>query len=639
MFFCDLFQQKWQLSGWIPYQWQLGRSMEVGERLAAEIRPLEVTLPISVQKALLDNGLVEDWNVGTNWRQCEWIENRHWLFESMIAIPADGEYEIAADMLDHCGWYLVDGKTLGYFSGGMRKQILQLGKLTAGEHRLGIVFDFPPRWLGQYGYTSKMPVGKARFNYTWDWMLRLVQCGIGDSLVLRSSNTPELVVHHCETTLDSLTVQIDGKNLPENVDLTLQLLDADTVIAEKTFRCGSEITLDNLDVKPWQLNGHGSAKLYDVKITAGNHAAKSFRVGFRSVKRLANPGAPAHAIPWLFEVNGEKIFLQGFNWTPVLPNTIDVKDQDYRTLLQMYKDMNVNILRIWGGARREKDIFYDLCDEMGIMVWQEFPLSSSGCDNIPPDDAESMQEMAIIAEDYMDHLNTHASLVLWGGGNELFYKDIPAGRPCDGSEPILAMLYDVVQKRTPGRPMVPTSPSGDRVYVLDECYGQGVHHDVHGPWKSYFDDLEDWWKTHWENADGLLFSEFGAPGASSAELIRRYQGRLNPEPFDDSNEFWIRPVKWHTEFSGLKFEHGRIPETIEEYAEWSQQRQYRSLELALTPLKRKFPACGGAILWMGHDSYPAPTNCSLIDFDHKFKPAAEIVKKIFSSRPEDLQEI
>lgn len=636
MFYKDLFKQKWTLSGWVPYQWKLGRSMEVKERLSAETRPIEVTLPISVQKALLDNKLIEDWNVGLNFRKCEWIENRHWLYETDIEVPADGEYEIAAGMLDHCGWYLLDGKTLGYFSGSMHKHVLQLGHLSAGTHHIGFVFDFPPRWLGQYGYTSQMQVGKVRFNYTWDWVIRLVQCGIGDSLILRSCRTPELSVHHCQTTLNSLTLRIDGKNLPEKTQLAIQLLDEAEPVAQCSAVPGQEITLSDLSVEPWQLNGHGQAKLYTVKVTAGDVAEKSFRVGFRSFRRLPNPGAPEHALPWLFEVNGEPIFLQGFNWTPILPNTIDVPDEDYRTLIKMYKDLNVNILRVWGGARRERDIFYDLCDEAGIMVWQEFPLSSSGCDNIPPDDEESMREMALIAEDYMEHLNTHVSLFLWSGGNELFYNDKPGCRPCDGSEPILQLMKKFVKERTPDKPMVPTSPSGDSAYVLDECYGQGVHHDVHGPWKSYFDDLEDWWKTHWDNADGLLFSEFGAPGASSVKLLKQYQGELNPEPFSDVNPYWTRPVKWHTEFSGLKFEHGRLPETVEEFVEWSQQRQYRSLELALTPLKRKFPACGGAILWMGHDCYPLPTNCSLIDFDRNLKPAAEVVKKVFTSAPEDL---
>jgi len=635
----NLFENKWTLSGWIPYQWRLGSSMETGERLAAEIRPMSVTLPISVQKALLDHGLIEDWNVGLNWRKCEWVENRHWLFECDIEIEADGEYEVASGMLDHCGWYLLDGKVIGYFSGGLRKQILNLGNVSAGKHHFGIVFDFAPRWQGQYGYTSRMVVGKARFNYTWDWMLRLVQCGIGDYMILRKCHTPELVIHHCATTADSLKLQVDAKNLPEDTLIDVTLTDNGKVIAQSSVQSGKEVVLQDLPVELWQLNGHGDAKLYTVNVSAGDQVQKSFRVGFRSIKRFANPGAPAHALPWLFEVNGKKVFLQGFNWTPILPNTIDVPAEKYKKLINMYKSMNVNILRVWGGARREQDIFYDLCDEAGIMVWQEFPLSSSGLDNIPPADEESMKEMAIIAQDYMDHLNTHASVVLWSGGNELFYHKAPAGQPCDGTEPILALLGKVVDERAPGFPMVPSSPSGDSVHAVDERYGQGVHHDVHGPWKSYFDDLEDWWKTHWANADGLLFSEFGAPGASSADIIRRYKGELSEKPFSDTNPFWTRPVKWHTEFSGHLHDHGRLPESIEEYVEWSQQRQYRSLELALTPLKSKFPACGGAILWMGHDSFPLPTNCSLIDFDGNFKPAAELVRKIFFANSEELKKI
>ena len=632
----NLFEEQWTLSGWIPYQWRLGSSMETGERLRAEIRPMSVKLPVSVQKALLDHGLLEDWNVGLNWRKCEWVENRHWLFERDFEVDSDGEYEIIAGMLDHCGWYLLDGKTIGYFSGGLRKQVLALGKVCAGKHHLGIVFDFAPRWQGQFGYTSKMAVGKARFNYTWDWMLRLVQCGIGDSMTLRKCNVPELTIHHCVTTADSLTLQVDAENLPENVVIDIILSDGSKVIARTATVPGREIVLRDLPVELWRHNGHGNAKLYTVTASVGDQASKSFRVGFRTIRRLPNPGAPSHALPWLFEVNGEQVFLQGFNWTPILPNTIDVPDEAYRELIGMYKSMNVNILRVWGGARREREIFYDLCDEAGIMVWQEFPLSGSGLDSIPPEEEESMKEMAVIAQDYMDHLNTHPSVVLWSGGNELFYNDRIGGRPCDGTEPILAMLRAIVAVRAPGSPMVPTSPSGDSVFVIDERYGQGVHHDVHGPWKSYFDNLEDWWKKHWANADGLFFSEFGAPGASSADLIHRYKGDLSEKPFSDENPFWTRPVKWHTEFSGLVHDHGRLPESIEEYVQWSQQRQCRALELALAPLKRKFPACGGAILWMGHDSCPLPTNCSLIDFDHKFKPAADVVKKIFWAAPEEL---
>ena len=110
---------------------------------------------------------------------------------------------------------------------------------------------------------------------------------------------------------------------------------------------------------------------------------------------------PPEADPWICSVNNKPVFLQGVNWTPLRPNFADLTETDYRKLISTYKDLGVNIFRVWGGGFPEKDWFYDICDELGIMLWQEFPLSSSGLDNYPPDTPEEIYTMSKISENYV----------------------------------------------------------------------------------------------------------------------------------------------------------------------------------------------------------------------------------------------
>ncbi len=616
----------WQLSGWLPWQWALERSVELGELQGAEVAPFAISLPSSVQKGLREQELIPDWNIGLNHRLCDWVENRHWVFDTHFTAPGSGDFELFAEGLDSAGWITLDGKVVGEFRGAFREHRVLFPPLEAGRrYRLSIVFDCPPRWLGQFGYTSKMPVEKPRFNYSWDWTARLVQLGITGPLHLRPAGEKRLKLHAFDTGGDSLELVATGVE----TDITATLTDGETVLFRETVRPGERLRRQNLPVTPWQPNGRGETKLYRLELTAAGCDSLVLHPGFRSIRRRPCAGAPEGAEPWLFEINGEPLFIQGINWTPIRPCTADVAPEEYRRRIDLYRQMGVNLFRIWGGARRESELFYRLCDEAGILVWQEFPLCSSGLDNLPPEDPESLAELARIADSYLDALLPHPSLALWCGGNELYYREVEHSTPCSGSEPALKLFADLLAERDPGRGYLPASPSGPSTWGVPRNFGKGIHHDVHGPWRATGADLDREWRSYWEADDALFRSEIGCPGASSPEVLAKYAGELNPMPVSKRNPFWSRPMDWWIEEHFFREEHGRPPETPEEYALWSRERQRKALSIAAGCIKRRFPAAGGLIFWMGHDSYPCSANSSLIDFEGNLKPAAFALAEVF----------
>ncbi len=637
----DLSQLSWQVSGWTPNLWQLLQSMETGETQKAEIPAVPAQVPGSVQGALIRAGIIPDPHFGFQARNCEWVENRHWMFHCDIppVLPADTACELVCPGLDAEGWIYWDYVLLGSFCGAHRPHSFTLPPAAAGStHRLAIVFDCPVRFAGQFGRTYEMPVTKPRYYYTWDWIPRLVQTGITRTPWIRAVDTPSLTVTDLWT--DAVAATRQGSVLLKArltgaaaAELTLRL-DGKTVWSRKAdaAELARGLRAAIPDVELWQPNLSGNPVLYQLEINAGDAGREVRNIGFKEVRWLPCTGAPVDADPWVCEVNGVPTFLQGFNWTPLRAYYADCTREDYVLRLRHYRDMGCNILRIWGGAFLEPDFFYDLCDEYGLLVWQEFPMSSSGLSNTPPWDAEAVAEMRRIADAYLTSLPRHVSLLAWSGGNELQRGPDGSlegcGVPCDIDEPMLAMLAAVTKQRDPSRRFMATSASGPREFGDPAYYGTGRLWDVHGPWKCE-GDLETNWNPQWDNDDSLFRSEFGCPGASSAELIRRYAGSEACFPCSPATPLWNYPLPWWAEQSVFEQQYSRIPENLEEYVAWSQKRQAQALAYAVRAMKRRFPAIGGAIVWMGHDSFPCTANTSVIDFEGNLKPAAAALSDVF----------
>ena len=642
----DLASLDWKLAGYTPHQWNFEHAAGIGATSSADVAPIPATVPGSVQMNLKNAGELPDWNTGLDSRACEWVENRHWVYETTIPaewIETGKTVRLVCSGLDYSGWIRVNGEDAGTFCGSLVPYVFNLTRnLKDGENRLQIVFDCPPRWLGQFGYTSQMTEWKPRYNYTWDWTSRLVQIGFWDDVQLEVSDGATLADvrvrtgYNLSSQTGSLTVQTD---LPaDDMTLHVSLSSDDGIVTKGDFGStplAGGVTLEGLPVQPWWPNGYGDQPLYTLTCEFADesgtvHDTLTRRVGFKHVEWQPCEGAPEEADPWICVVNGKPVFLGGINWTPVRPNFADVTQEDYETRLRTYTEMGCTIMRVWGGAFLEKPWFYDLCDELGLLVWQEFPLSSSGVDNWPPEDETSINELAEIAESYILRRQHHASLLMWCGGNELLGAldggKVGSDKPVTMSHPLMQRFKAVVEKHDPGRRFIETSASGPRGYGMEEDFGKGLHWDVHGPWKPE-GSLEEW-ERYWTTDDALFRSEVGSPGASPVDIIRASKGDCDEYPGDYTNPLWRR-TSWWIEWDTFTEDMGREPRDLEEYVAWSQERQARTLGFAARACRDRFPRCGGFIVWMGHDSFPCTANTAVLDMHGRMKPAAHALAEVF----------
>ncbi len=646
---------EWKLWGYRPNVWRMNFDFEKLSGSWAEIQGVDASVPGSVRHALKKAGKVSDWNIGLNYTSSEWVENRHWLYATEIpdewVSTGDKNIVLRCHGLDYKGIVMVNGKEAGQFDNAFIPYDFEIGKyLKEKNNTLVFVFECPPENLAQIGWTSEIKDWKPRFNYGWDWVPRIVQIGVWDKVQLIS--TIENKAYIAETSIitdvipeedvGNLTVKLNFDKRPQAENVQFLLCDDNGKVVRKEIVTTVDnfivINWENLNIKKWYPNGMGDQPLYHFQISLTDESGVSIpqierRIGFRNIRWLPCEGAVAHADPWICNVNNVSVFLQGVNWTPIRPNFADLTEEDYRRLLAKYKELGLNVIRVWGGGFPEKEWLYNICDEMGILVWQEFPLSSSGLDNYPPDGADEINNMRKIVRHYVTRLQHHASLLLWSGGNELYEKGDVA--PVTGKHPLIESMMMQVQALDPLRRFVSASPSGPNIYASLNNFGSGNNWDVHGPWKLPFNDdtqnMNDV-REFWEKDDALFHSEVGVPGAMSAEMIRKYAGGFDPLPANITNPLW-RTVNWWIEWEEYLADHdGREPESLENYVEWSQMRQTEGLCIALEACKKRFPRCGGFLIWMGNDCFPCPVNTSIIDFDGNLKPAALEISKIWKMK-------
>jgi beta-mannosidase len=640
----DLSSNKWTVSGWTPHLWRLMKTAELGETPNAEIMGVPAKVPGSVQRALMDAKILPDWRVGDNWRQCEWVENRHWIFETdlpPLSPKAGVRHLLECEGLDCQGWVLLNADEVGAFKGAHIPHTFDLTNFVKpGRNSLRIVFDLPPRWMGQFGYSSAMSLVKSRFNFTWDWQPRLVQIGPWEPIRLIETDDRRIEEFRLwadadpERGVGSLHCRINATGCAR-VRLTLRY--NEHVMRKESYSLAQThewLVWRDLPVDLWWPNGEGAQHLYsiDCELLAENGKVEDVitrRTGFRTIKWQNCESSPRGSDPWLCVVNGKPIFLQGVNFPPLLSNFADTPADRYRKLVQTYRDLGVNCVRVNGVGHLERKLFYLLCDEMGILVWQDIPLSGSGVDSVPPSDPASVAEAKNVIRSFIVRRQHHPSLLLWCGGNELQRKNGDFSVPLTTAHPLIAGMEAIVKVEDPSRRFLPTTATGPRFSAEAKDFGKGLHWNTHGPWKLPGTMQE--WRDYWEKDDSLFRAESGAPGASPAQVIREFCGSFDPMPISATNPAWRRPLTWWLEDGAFAQEHGLPPETLEEYVEWSQMRQAEALEIAVSACKKRFPKCGGILLWCGHEAFPCPTNTSILDYHGNPKPAAEALAKVWKT--------
>ncbi|WP_241562589.1 glycoside hydrolase family 2 protein [Streptomyces hoynatensis] len=611
-----------------------GFEAATGTAVAAEV-------PGCVHTDLIGAGLIPDPFDGDNERELAWIGRHDWEYRTAFeaAAPAPGErVELVCEGLDTLAELHLDGERLGHTENQFRTYRFDLThRLRDGAHDLVITFasalDYVERAAERYGprpHANAHPfwaLRKMACNFGWDWGPDLVTAGIWRPLALERWHTARLAGVRPLTSVHGSTGRVTAE-----LDLAWATPQAPAAGVRATVSVGGvrrrvdvpagaprlTVELEVPDAALWWPRGYGEQHLHPLVVTLEDAAGAELgryerRVGFRTVALDTTPDE--HGIPFHLSVNGQEVLVRGANWIPDDAFVTRIDAARYRHRVMQAVEAECNLLRVWGGGIYEPREFYDVCDELGVLVWQDFLFACAGY----PEEEPLRSEVEAEAREAVAALSPHASLALWCGGNETIaafaewggWRARLEGKTW-GAGYYEDLLPRIVAELDPTRPYVPNSPYSFGAYASPDAPHLG---DVH-IWDVW--NRRDW--TCYADWTPRFASEFGYQGPPSWTALTRvvHDEPLHPDgpqllvhqKADDGNEKLRRGLEPHLP----------VPE---DFADWhwaTQLNQARAVAFGVGHFRTLAPRCTGSVLWQLNDCWPV-VSWSVIDGDGRRKPA------------------
>ncbi len=640
----------WRFKYWIDAAF-LRDDAEIIDGLANDKRGWHTgTVPGSVHHDLWQCGEIPDPYYERNSLLSEWVPDRTWVYTKTFALARKlhgRRAHLHFVGVDYEARFFLNGTALGRHTGMFTPAIFDVTDLLSydGPNVLAVVIAPAPHEQGQLGRTSLVRTHKTRMNYWWDFCPRIVHVGVWDEVYLEWTGavsikdvwarpTPNadrsratVTVSSAVTSVQSIKAVIEASITYEGRTITCQRTEQDLSAGEISIVLDFEIVAPRL----WWPNGYGEQALYQAVVRVEDHAQphetlaqRTVTFGIRQIELVPNDTPDVTAPPYTFVVNGVKLYINGWNWVPMDVLYGVEQPAKLERLLKLAQQAHVNLLRVNGVGLIEKDSFYDQCNRLGMMVWQEFILSSSALDRTPSKDPAFIQMIADDAREIIPRKRNHPSLVIWGGGNELESLD---KLPLDDNEPVLRALRDVVTQLDPDRHWLPTSAFGRKPFnglssIARDPYGL---HDVHGPW------LHEGLTEHYSlyNAGTALFhTEFGAEGLTNLATLnavisqdQRWPVTLDNAVWRHLSAWWVRVEQWQKMFGSV----GDLA-TLVQVTQWLQAEGVR---YAIEANRRRMYQNSGALPWQLNEPYPMAACTSAVDYFAEPKPLYYAVRRAF----------
>ncbi len=417
----------------IALNWTLASSETREGTLSA---PIPASVPGYIQEDCRKAFGLPSIHEGNNEDKYYGLEDKYWHYRTSVTVKEDGCPFLVLESVEYKYEILIDGVKKAVHEGMFTRTEVDLAEYRGKEISVEVVIEPAQKLPGEpinegVGWESAESCMPA-FEYGWDWAPRFIVLGIvGDAYVEyrpAARLTGLEVSYRLNDTVDRAEITVSFLPTADgDAVLTLTGHEGETLISETASVTGGVFfrqTL-SLDRPPlWYPHNHGAQPLCllraELKRDGKTTDEKTRKIGFRRV-RMVNNGNTVHNgdhvdLPATIEINRERCFGQGSNWVPSALSYSEVEYGHVKTLLTLAKEANMNILRLWGGSFIQPDWFYDLCDELGIMLWQEFPLACAHYSEKDGYLAVLEQEATAIVK----ALRTHPCIVLFCGGNELF---------------------------------------------------------------------------------------------------------------------------------------------------------------------------------------------------------------------------
>ncbi|KAF4976258.1 hypothetical protein FZEAL_7047 [Fusarium zealandicum] len=623
--------------------------------------------PTNVHLDLLHHKKIPDPFIGKNELEVQWIGETAWVYKTTFSSPKVGDGAkavLAFDGLDTFATVELNGaKILETDNMFTPERVDVTDNLKQdGENQLVITFDsaylrgwklieeHPDHKYAQWnGDSSRLTVRKAQYHWGWDWGPAMLTCGpwrpinlevyesrIGDLYtevdVDASLKTAKVIVHAAveegKASKVRFDVSLDGKDVASNT--------AEVQGKEATT------TFQIQDPALWYPVRYGKQPLYNIKATLLDDEDEadttSKRIGLRRVELVQRELDDQPGTSFFFKVNDLPIFCGGSNWIPADTFIPRISKEKYYDWVKLVADGNQFMIRVWGGGIYEEDVFYDACDEHGILVWQDFMFA---CGNYPcwPELRKSIDREA---RENIKRMRHHPSIIIWAGNNEdyqlaegenLTYdfddKDPESWLKTDFPARYLyeKLLADACKELHPGAIYHFGSPWGGETSA-DPTVGDLHQWNVwHGSQKNYQD---------FGKLVGRFVSEFGMEGFPSIKTIDAYlpKGKDDPERFYSSST-----VDFHNKADGqlrslaiYMAENFRYtPEPLEYYVYCTQLMQAEALASAYRLWKRQWQGpnkeyCSGVLVWQINDCWPV-TSWAICDYYLRPKHSYYTIKR------------
>lgn len=613
------------------------------------------SVPGVVHTDLLANDLIEAPFWECNEKQIQWIENEDWNYRTSFEVTKeqleDDHIEIVFEGLDTYADVKLNDERIISSNNMFRTWNSDIKSLLKiGTNKLEVQFYSPLTYnKEQYDhYPYELPSGsetldpkvgsftrKAAYHFGWDWGPRFVTCGIWRPIKINTWNDARITDIYCST-----------KNISEaEAQLSALITIESSIEKEVTLNIEGEMVLMNLrkgfntiehkftvaNPNLWWCNGMGTPYLYDLHVKLYDEEEmithKDIRYGIRTIELVNEKDSIGTS--FYFKLNGKPVFMKGANYIPQDMFLTDVPESQYHKLLSDVATANMNMLRVWGGGIYENDIFYDLCDEKGILVWQDFMFAGS----MYPVDSAFLENVEQEAKQNIIRLRNHPSIALWCGNNEIEvawenwgwqkqynYSKSDSLAIWNGYTQVFHDLIPTLCKELdPSRNYTPSSPSSN--WGTPENFNHGSMH-YWGVWhgREPFENFE-------KNV-GRFMVEYGFQSFPSMETIKTFA--MDSSLILDSETMKNRQKSYIG--NGLITKHIEqyydTPKSFEEFVNLSQETQAKGMKMAIQAHLNKQPHCMGSLFWQLNDCWPGPS-WSIIDYYGRHKKAYEVVKEEF----------
>lgn len=607
--------------------------------------PIAAAVPGCVHADLLRAGLIPDPTLDDNEVAVQWVGNIAWRYDLSFDVSestfAAQHHQLAFDGLDTLATITLNGDDVATTENMHRRYRFDVSdRLILGINTVTIVFDSAAaeadRRRADLGYWPSASfdqpfnmVRKMACAWGWDWGLQLTTAGIWRAARLESWSDGRLASVRPQATLrpfgvGELVVDIDTERpvstLPGDHRVVVEIAGggADPVGDSRPVEGRTTRVVVHLPtVQSWWPRDRGSQQLYDLRVELRDATGRVIdrmltRVGFRDIRVDTTPD-PSGGRPFTVVVNDRPVFIRGVNWIPDDIMVTEVTRERYAARLDDIVELGANLVRVWGGGIYESEDFYELCDERGLLVWQDFAFA---CAAYPEE--HLTEEVAAEARDNVARLMHHPSLAVWCGNNENTWGFADWGWPEQlngrawGEGWYRELLPAIVAEMDPGRPYTDGSPSSTDTSRPPNSDDDGTTH------------IWDVWNQidyrHYRDKRPRFVSEFGwqAPPTMATLTAAISDDPMTPE--SPGIQHHQKAEGGNAKLSaGLKpfFDE---PRDLDEWLWAMQLNQARAIRTGVEWFRSLHGRCMGTIWWQHNDCWPV-ISWSVLDSSGRRKPS------------------